>query len=114
MTNLITFQDAFRKIQTVESIYLNDTVQHFRNHAMELSKADLKELTDVLENDVCREIERITADLHLEVFQQGRPRLSACYNDGSDVRKRPSYLSDLRLSDVPVARWSAGGTFASD
>lgn len=62
MINLITFQDAFRKIQTVESIYLNDTVQHFRNHAMELSKSELKELTDVLENDVCREIERITND----------------------------------------------------
>ena len=52
MTNLITFQDAFRKIQTVDTIYLNDTVQHFRNHAMELSKAELKELTDVLENDI--------------------------------------------------------------
>ena len=37
---------------------------------MELSKADLKELTDVLENDVCREIERITTDLHVEYFNK--------------------------------------------
>ena len=66
MTNLITFQDTFRKIQTVDTVYLNDTVQHFRNHAMELSKSDLKELTDVLENDICCEIERITNDLHGE------------------------------------------------
>ena len=70
MTNLITFQDAFRKIQTVDTIYLNDTVQHFRNHAMELSKAELKELTDVLENDICCEIERITNDLHIEYFNK--------------------------------------------
>lgn len=70
MTNLITFQDAFRKIQTVDRVYLNDTVQHFRNHAMELSKANLKELTDVLENDVCCEIERITNDLHIEYFNK--------------------------------------------
>lgn len=70
MNNITTFQDAFRKIQTVDTIYLNDTVQHFRNHAMELSKSDLKELTDVLENDVCREIERITTDLHLEYFNK--------------------------------------------
>ena len=83
MINLITFQDAFRKIQTVESIYLNDTVQHFRNHAMELSKSELKELTDVLENDVCREIERITNDLHVEYFNKAD--------------------RDLRLSDVSLA-----------
>lgn len=70
MNNIATFQDAFRKIQTVESIYLNDTVQHFRNHAMELSKSELKELTDVLENDVCNEIERITTDLHVEYFNK--------------------------------------------
>ena len=37
---------------------------------MELSKADLKELTDVLENDVCCEIERITNDLHIEYFNK--------------------------------------------
>ena len=70
MTNLITFQDAFRKIQTVDTIYLNDTVQHFRNHAMELSKSELKELTEVLENDVCCEIGRITTDLHIEYFNK--------------------------------------------
>ena len=70
MTNLITFQDAFRKIQTVDTVYLNDTVQHFRNHAGELSKAELKELTDALENDICCEIERITNDLHLEYFNK--------------------------------------------
>ena len=46
MINLITFQDAFRKIQTVESIYLNDTVQHFRNHAMELIFKKRKTLTN--------------------------------------------------------------------
>ena len=70
MNNITTFQDAFRKIQTVDTIYLNDTVQHFRNHAMELSKAELKELTDVLENDICCEIERITNDLHLDYFNK--------------------------------------------
>lgn len=70
MTNIATFQDAFRKIQTVDTVYLNDTVQHFRNHAMELSKAELKELTDTFENDICCEIERITNDLHLEYFNK--------------------------------------------
>ena len=70
MNNITTFQDAFRKIQTVEAIYLNDTVQHFRNHAMELSKSYLKELTDVLENNICCEIERITADLRIEYFNK--------------------------------------------
>ena len=75
MNNITTFQDAFRKIQTVDTIYLNDTVQHFRNHAMELSKSDLKELTDVLENDICCEIERITNDLHLEYFNTAKVRI---------------------------------------
>ena len=49
---------------------MNDTVQHFRNHAMELSKSELKELTDVLENDICCEIERITNDLRIEYFNK--------------------------------------------
>ena len=97
MTNLITFQDAFRKIQTVDRAYLNDTVQHFRNHAMELSKAELKELTDVLENDICCEIERITNDLHIEYFNKADRDRQLAANDRSDVRIRPPHLSDLRL-----------------
>ena len=99
MINLITFQDAFRKIQTVESIYLNDTVQHFRNHAMELSKSELKELTDVLENDICCEIERITADLHLEYFNKADRdcQLATMVNQMSESDRRTFQIYDFLM-----------------
>ena len=105
MINLITFQDAFRKIQTVESIYLNDTVQHFRNHAMELSKSELKELTDVLENDVCREIERITNDLHVEYFNKADRdcQLAALVNQMSESDRRTFQIYPWR-DGAPEAR----------
>ena len=99
MTNLITFQDAFRKIQTVDRVYLNDTVQHFRNHAMELSKTELKELTDVLENDIYCEIERITNDLHIEYFNKADRdcQLAMLVNQMSESDRRTFQIYDFLM-----------------